>query len=519
MACPSVTLTDGWNGFKGRAAMKLSSDIIYENLSEKFEIICSGKAVSTLILEPPVFWYEGIEYQPGMICIGRNGEMTEPAEITNCLLISVGGRMPRTWNPGNCCLFSIMGETDLFQIFNFLQNTFNKYENWCEKLRLILHKTADIGEMLRITAPLLKDSIAFCNKHLEIMAQADPDGGESSTMGTILSADRVKIFSDTHARNIALREPFIYHLGEKDIYCINIYKQDSYQGILTLSNAHTPQTPGKVTLFEYFFRYFSAAVEIRTESGKSSLVTLKTVFRDILNCMSVSDSRIKNAMDTIPSDKKCWVCLAARPSSSMKSLPMEYLCMQMETTFPGSQALVLEPYVAILMPVKRTGEILDAIPEKMETVVHEFFGCAGASSRFQDIRKARLHFRQAAVALEMAHSLGRKEILYYFQNYALYYGLSNSVRELSVEYMLPEGLLELRKEEGQNGYDGWKTLKVYLDNEMNGTQTARDLYIHRTTLQNRLRRIEQMVDLTTAESRMYIRYCMYLLEMHEEMQK
>ena len=54
---------------------------------------------------------------------------------------------------------------------------------------------------------------------------------------------------------------------------------------------------------------------------------------------------------------------------------------------------------------------------------------------------------------------------------------------------------------------------------MNGTQTARDLYIHRTTLQNRLRRIEQMVDLTTAESRMYIRYCMYLLEMHEEMQK
>jgi sugar diacid utilization regulator len=84
--------------------------------------------------------------------------------------------------------------------------------------------------------------------------------------------------------------------------------------------------------------------------------------------------------------------------------------------------------------------------------------------------------------------------------------------------MIPEGLQKLRCEDGKGGEsDGWRTLKVYLDNEMNGMQTARDLYIHRTTLQNRLRRIEQLVDLGTPQKRLYIRYCMYLYEMYDEM--
>ncbi len=499
--------------------MKLNADILYQSLAEHFEVICCGKEIYSLTLEPPLFFREGMEYRTGMICVGRAGELPEPQKVSGCLLICVGGRMPASWNPRCCRLFSIPSETNLLLVFNVLQDTFAKYENWRDDLRRILDKTADIGEMIRITAPLLNDSIAFCNKHLEIVAQANPDGGNSSMIGTVLSADRAKSFSDTHARNIAMREPFIYHSDGSDVYCINIYKQDSYQGLLTLASADSPHTPGQLELFKFFFQYASAAVGKQAESGKSSLVTLKTVFRDLLGCMPVSDSRLLKALSTVPRERSSWVCLAARPSGIMESLPAEYLCEQVETSFPGSLALHSEPYAAVLIPVRPLGVLMGGLPENLEQTVEKLFCHAGVSGRFTNMRKARFYFRQAVAALETADSMERKEVLYLFSDYALYYGLNNSVGEFPLEYMMPEGLLQLRNEEGQSEYDGWKTLKVYLDNEMNGTQTARDLFIHRTTLQNRLRRIEQLADLTTAEKRMYIRYCMYLYEMHEEMQK
>jgi Regulator of polyketide synthase expression len=53
--------------------------------------------------------------------------------------------------------------------------------------------------------------------------------------------------------------------------------------------------------------------------------------------------------------------------------------------------------------------------------------------------------------------------------------------------MMPCGLTRLLQE-SKEGADYWRTLEVYLDHEMNASQTARELFIHRTTLQNRLNR-------------------------------
>lgn len=492
--------------------MQLSSDIIYQHLSEKFHVIASGNDIPSLILEPPIFWYEGIEYREGMICVGRSDEMTELSGIRQCLQICVGGGRSRTQRQGRGCLFSIVDEIDLFHVFNCLQAIFRRYERWKENLQMILHTSADIQEMLQITVALLHDPISFCNKNLELVASAFPEGMEAPGGATFVSAEKVKQFSGTHERDIALREPFLYHWGKDDIYCMNIYKQDSYQGLLTIANSHVPHTRGQIQLFQFFYAYVSEAVGKLAESGKGNLVTLKQVFKDILDCIPVSDMRMKNALLTVDKKKQCWVCLAVQQSEAITALPSEYLCVQIEQQLPGCQALRIDAYMAILVPVVRTGALADALPGKLRDVVTELFTHAGISVRFQDLRKARLYFRQAVAALETGRDMGREEILYYFQQYALYYGLGNSMGEFTAEYMLPEGLQQLLEEDEQSGYDGWKTLKTYLDNELNATQTAKDLYIHRTTLQNRMRRIEKLVDLTTAESRLYLRYGIYLVE-------
>ena len=51
-----------------------------------------------------------------------------------------------------------------------------------------------------------------------------------------------------------------------------------------------------------------------------------------------------------------------------------------------------------------------------------------------------------------------------------------------------------------------QTLKIYLQQQMNLSQTAAQLYIHRTTLLERLKRIEAMLgeDLNDPDVRLYL---------------
>ena len=112
-------------------------------------------------------------------------------------------------------------------------------------------------------------------------------------------------------------------------------------------------------------------------------------------------------------------------------------------------------------------------------------------------------------------SMETEEKVFYFQDHALVYALKNSVGELSPELMMPRGLARLLRESGE-GADYWRTLEVYLDHEMNASRTARELFIHRTTLQNRLSRISRFVDLDSPESRVYLRYCIYLYRLFQK---
>ena len=77
--------------------------------------------------------------------------------------------------------------------------------------------------------------------------------------------------------------------------------------------------------------------------------------------------------------------------------------------------------------------------------------------------------------------------------------------------LIPSELLQLLDRDVFPG-EYWETLKCYLDNEMNASKTARDLFIHRTTFLKRIDRILSLIDLSTPDKRLYIRICIYLLE-------
>ena len=58
-----------------------------------------------------------------------------------------------------------------------------------------------------------------------------------------------------------------------------------------------------------------------------------------------------------------------------------------------------------------------------------------------------------------------------------------------------KGLQRVIDHDAHSQTDYVKTLRTYLDNNMNIAQTARDLFIHRTSLIARLERIASLLDI------------------------
>jgi DNA-binding PucR family transcriptional regulator len=118
---------------------------------------------------------------------------------------------------------------------------------------------------------------------------------------------------------------------------------------------------------------------------------------------------------------------------------------------------------------------------------------AGVSYPFSNPAMARLYYRQACVALELG-SANNPEMSYYpFHDYALLYMTLHCMGEFPLELLFTNGIRRLLEHDLASQANYIATLRTYLNNNMNITRTAEDLFLHRSTLLERLKRIEKLL--------------------------
>ena len=513
--------------------MKLNADIIYENLSRTYDIKRFGQNIQTLTLEGSFFADKDTECLSGRVYIAEARQRPERSPDAECLILYIGDDPPDDWRAARSCLFAIIGATDatdtqtyaqpnMFQLHNAVQDIYERYGRWSDKLRAILDGNASISEMISVTAPLLENSVALCNNRIEVEVVYDAGGNlVASSVGPV-SEQHAAQFQNRHAQNTAMREPFLYKIGGLNAYCINIYKQDNYLGLIVLGESNRQFRPGDMAAFRYFHRFVSEAAEKRMNIASGQFVTVKSVLGDILGDLPVSAANIRRSLEKESRAGDCWACAAVKLTVEQKQLPAEYLCALLESRVPGSIALYSEPhgsdagqrgYIALFLSINSEEGGFERAIAPIGVTLSGLSMCAGVSYAFNDIAEARHCFRQAVSAIEAAEFFGCVETLSFFRDFALLHALKESVGKLQPEHMLPTGLLKLRKKPTIPGSaDYWATLRAYLDNEMNMSETAKQLFVHRSTLQTRIAKIKENVDLSSPFKRMYVRYCLYLMD-------
>lgn len=160
--------------------------------------------------------------------------------------------------------------------------------------------------------------------------------------------------------------------------------------------------------------------------------------------------------------------------------------------------------IVIFHTIKGDNETVDIMNERLRSSLNsirmELGGRCGYSEAFSGIEEfmmLKFFYNQAHMAMEQI--AGEKKKICGYKEIALT-ALCHSISENPfMQSIYHRSLRILKKYDQENDTMLYSTLKKYLENEQNAVQTAKELFIHRNTLINRLSRIQQLTNLDLSD--------------------
>ncbi len=505
--------------------MKITSDILYDILKEKYDISRYGRRLRGHGLPLPVFYTETTDLTAGAFYILRTQDLPSQPRA-ECLFLCVGtapANIPGSW-PGE--VFYLSGQTlDLLTVFNTVQSVFNRITQWTCKMQSLVEANAGMEELVKTSIPIFENRITVTDYDLRVLAYCEAQdiaGGREVQISR--KYDRVPnkksvLFENIHHNSVLYKEPFVYPENVDgrvvDQYCINLFLDDTYMGCCSLCEDLRPLRESDYVLFQQFASYIRRALYQQSRTPASQFSTIKTLLADLLHCFPVSRSALNRALESFERNmgiknpaKGRWYCLVVQSANKGKTLPDQYLCKSLEDMLPSCAALPQDGVIAAFCFLTGTEKPEDEIVEILSPYLQDMNFRAGLSAPFQDIYKAYSYFVQARSFLVIGCEQDPSRFLYPFPEYVLRYMLQHCCGEFEPAMVLSPGLMQLRN--CNDSVDYWGTLRRYLDCECNASRTAQEMFLHRSTLQPRLEKIKSLVKLDTPEQRLYLRICLYL---------
>lgn len=511
--------------------MLISAEIIIRDLSKKLNIKVVGTPSPVLALKRVEFYESNQELRKGFVYITDTLPTEHLPELPKESLIVFALGEPHDEESNHRSIRSecgaiafIEGRQKLSTVFNAIQEIFDFYTEWDEQLREIVRTTCRLRDMIEASSPVVGNPISLSNQNLKTLVyyiKSDPSVG--GTFPTFLVQSEPKYLLDlsskeiksVHASNKKKKQPYFYN--NRRYYCINLFINECYSGFVCLTASSKPFDNADLVLFKHFTKHLLVAYEKHSTILGSMTMNLRNVVKELMNGATVSQTQLSQAIDTSSTSNQ-FMCIQVKQSLASDDLPGEFYCGLAENYLPGSIALLYDSVIMILLCLDNCPYDYDEAMQQLNKFLESSGFIAGTSNLFSDLMDLRSFYKQAEIALDIGPKLSDEQRYFSFKDCALPYMVKEATRELEPRFFLTPGLLNLKMRQSRGAADYWETLRVYLENEMNASETAKALYLHRSTLHQRLARINSVLDLDLEDypSRLYVELCIYLLENHEK---
>lgn len=466
--------------------MDITMDLILDNLSGKYTLY--GHLNDTPLKQPELFNPNKHPEKGG--CYVSTVDLLPPKPEFNreMLLICVGGMPWRVYSKGNFPVIWVENAA-IYEVFNEVQTIYERYRNWSQSLQHIINTNVDYTEMARISMPILQNPIAILDNqfyHLALTTYSiNGDGTANYAVDSAMFPLPIERIKKVNMLREQHKQQNDIYFPEEGICCCNLYLTGRHMGTVTMGSRVRPFRESDFKVFRYFSKMVELAMTKHSAIKTAQTATFKSVVHDYLCRNPVSSYRLQH----VTKEGQQFICFKILRTGTASTLPVNYICTTLEELLTGCAVMEFESCIMGILDFSIFPYDYEKFEEILSQYLEEMGFKAGLSGIFQDIRQIYYYHRQAVCAFETGFELHPEINIYRFFDYLLPYTLHNCVGEFPLEYMLPPSLQKLLKASEESDVDYWGTLRSYLDNSMNASKAARDLFLHRSSFLFRMERI------------------------------
>ncbi len=488
--------------------MKLSIEIIKEHLTNVNNPAVFNCSDNALLLERPIFYVNQTILKSHTLYMGYSKDLPSSLRVEKHAALILIGKPSGTISNMIDNLLVFEEGSDLLTLSNQVNQVFDLFDNWERTLLSIPYHAPFRNiyqQLLDASSDVFENGISLMNNNFMIIFENETNiafGGYDDFHGDdqfAISQDIISFFKyDKEYQKITTKKEVFYYNGDAlphRVLCKNIFRNDQFLFRIILTECIRPFRRSDEVLLDYLSDHVIHSLQQMNIPDNASNEGLPKLFSEAIETRMINRQAIESELRKLSWSYTDTFRVASIHASSddLYLSTLSYFSLEIMNLFPGTFAFQNQDQIIVIINETKAGPV-ETYADRLSVFVRENNFRVGVSNFTDDIYKFQTLHRQAEMALTIGLTEKPMEWIHWFSRYTLQYIYNMLTSNSDLGQLYSPIYYRLERYDKENGSSYLETLRVYLNCNMNAVQAAKELYIQRSTMIYRLKRIREIAD-------------------------
>lgn len=198
--------------------------------------------------------------------------------------------------------------------------------------------------------------------------------------------------------------------------------------------------------------------------------------------------------------KYCCLVTVSPELNTAKRMSLSYIRSIINRILGTEKSILYQNKITVLLLCDRKEALSATAKSKLTEFLTSNQMNAGVSACFSELAGLKDHYNQSIKALELGVAINPKQKLFYYDAYAFYYLLEMAGDQNRLKDFCSGALTDLMDYDQKYQTNYCHNLIIHLQNDGNVTKTAQYFQIHRNSMKYRIKKIEEIMAVSLADS-------------------
>ncbi len=476
-----------------------------------------------------IFYDEEVLESGIVYAIRQEDWRPEFAERTDCGFV-ICGRIPIEEIPKQISSIQIPDSDQIFSVFRIMQQIFHLFDTWNRELYMARSSPRPLDEILSVSEKIFRNPMFIHDNYFYVLAHSEQLGDfgiweqDKKTNQLVV---RLNIRNDfqldqEYLEGLSEKKSVLFSANQRGYQILyhNLYIDSRYVGRVLVDELRHSIAPGDYDVLEYLASFLQETIRMKGLTRGDYDGQLDQDIRRILNGEQTEKQNLFRMMDQKDwKQDDCYRCLKLIPDRSESYLVSNTVIIdRLHVLLPGCYTLLHEESAVVIINMSQSDSTIQEVVAGLAVFLRDSLMKLGISTEYRDFFLLPSAYKQATIALDQGKRSDSMYWYHYFESYMLEYAGDLLTGEMPAEMLVSEALNILKQYDKKNHTDLFETLKIYLRKERNLLQTAKKLYIHRSTLSYRIERIQAITGINLDDDKVRLRLLLsFELEEHSHL--